>query len=275
MIKIIADSTFGISETYANENDIKIVKLKMVLDGKVFEEGFEPSWETFYKQMEKSKNFPTTSQPSPQDFIDKIEEILSADPDAEIIILTIATRLSGTHNSAKIATESFPDKKIIAVDSRQATTCGRFMIEEIVDAINGGANYEQVLSLIDSLQSKLKIQFIPKTLEYLKRGGRIGALGASFATLLHIKPLFTFADNELTVKKVLGQTRAITECVSSIPKKIKKLAVCYIYDKSNISLLTDKINQKINDVNAEIVAIEPVFGVHVGIGAIGIATLEE
>ena len=275
MIKIIADSTFGISETYANKNDIKIVKLKMVLDGKVFEEGFEPSWENFYKEMEKSKHFPTTSQPSPQGFIDKIEEIFEKDPDAQIIIVTIATRLSGTFNSAKLAAESFPDKKITAVDSRQATTCGRFLVEEMVDAINNGANYEQVLALIDSLQTKLKIQFIPKTLEYLKRGGRIGALGASFATLLHIKPLFTFKENELSVKKAIGHARAIAECISSIPKKIKKLAVCYIYDKSNLSLLTDKINQKINSVNAEIVAIEPIFGVHVGIGAIGVATLED
>ena len=271
MIKIIADSTFGISETYANKNDIKIVKLKMVLDGKVFEEGFEPSWENFYKEMEKSKNFPTTSQPSPQDFIDKIEEIFEKDPVSQIIIVTIATRLSGTFNSAKLAAESFPDKQITAIDSRQATTCGRFL----VDAINSGATYEQVLSLIDSLQTNLKIQFIPKTLEYLKRGGRIGTLGASFATLLHIKPLFTFKENELSVKKAIGQTRAIAECISSIPKNIKKLAVCYIYDKSNLSLLTDKTNQKINSVNAEIVAIEPIFGVHVGIGAIGVATLEE
>ena len=160
---------------------------------------------------------------------------------------------------------------LIVHEGSVSLQCG----EEIVDAINNGANCEQVIELINHLQSKLKIQFIPKTLEYLKRGGRICVLGASFATLLHIKPLFCFMDNNLTVKKSIGQTRAIMECVQSIPKKIKKLAVCYIHDKSNLNLLLDKICQKITDTQIETVAIEPVFGVHVGIGAIGVATLEE
>ncbi len=275
MIRIIVDSTFGIKQSFAEENNIEIVKLKMNLDDKVYEEGFEPSWNEFYLDMQNSKNFPTTSQPSPQDFIDAIDKVFLLDKSAEIIILTISNRLSGTVNSARLASTNYPDKKIAVVDSREATTCGRFMVEELVDLIKCGKSFEQVLSTIPKLQQKLKIQFIPKTLEYLKRGGRIGSLGASFATLLHIKPLFCFEDGELKVKKTIGQTRAVTECIKALPEKIKKLAVCFIHDKSNVHLLTEKLAKKFPSVQIELVAIEPVFGVHVGIGAIGIATLAD
>ena len=245
MIRLIVDSTFGVKRQYAEQHNIKIVNLKMLLDGETFEEGFEDSWGAFYDKMKESSTFPTTSQPSPQDFIDQIESIYNEDEDAEIIILTISERLSGTINSAKIAAASFPTKKIVAIDSLQATTCGRFLTEEVIDKIEEGKSFDEIIDLIKTLPSKLKIQFIPHTLEYLKRGGRIGAVGAGIANILMIKPVFCFSKGELTVKKVIGHSRAISEVVNSLPRKIKKIAVCYIHDKQKIVGLAEKAKTKL------------------------------
>ncbi len=276
MIRLVVDSTFGLPREFVLKNKIEVVSLKMLLGEEVFEEGFEDSWPAFYEKMHSSKIFPTTSQPSPQDFMDAVDRIFAEDANAQIIILTISNGLSGTINAATIAANSYDGKKVLAVDSRQATSCGRLMVEELLEAINAGQTLEQVLALISLLQKKLKIQFVPNTMEALKRGGRISGLGATIAGILKIKPVFKFEDGKISVvKKVLGLSRAIHDAVLALPQKLKKLYVCYINDKLNVPLINQKLQTLRGINNAEALAVDPVFGVHVGIGAIGLASLEE
>ncbi len=276
MIHLIADSTFGIAKDYAENNNIKIVNLKLILDDVVTEEGFEDCWEEFYLRLKRSKGFPSTSQPSPEDFADKIKEIYAQDENAEIIILTISQALSGTINAANIAVKEFKGKKIVAIDSAQAASCGRIMVEEIVEHIKNGKTFDELVNnIIPTLKEKLMIQFVPETMEYLKRGGRIGKLSATLASILKIKPIFNFGNGKITItKKVLGLGKAISDMILELPKKLKKLYICYIYDNINIETIKNKLNAlniKFNDI----VKISPVFGSHVGIGAIGLASLEE
>ena len=276
MIRLIVDSTFGISRKYAEENNIEVVHLKMILGNETYEEGFEDTWADFYEKMKVSKYFPTTSQPSPQDFIDAINRIYDKDPDAEVLILTISNALSGTINSATIAANSFEGKRIVAHDSKQAATCGRMLTEEVVEHIKNGITFDNLLELLPKIESALAIQFVPDSMDALKRGGRIGALGAAIANILKIKPLFKFSNGKLTItKKVLGLTKAITEAIALLPKKLKKLYICYIYDKVNVPKITEKLKSMLGFENIEEVGLEPVFGVHVGIGAIGLASLGE
>lgn len=276
MIHLIADSTFGIAKDYAENNNIKIVNLKLILDDVVTEEGFEDCWEEFYLRLKRSKGFPSTSQPSPEDFADKIKEIYAQDENAEIIILTISQALSGTINAANIAVKEFKGKKIVAIDSAQAASCGRIMVEEIVEHIKNGKTFDELVNnIIPTLKEKLMIQFVPETMEYLKRGGRIGKLSATLASILKIKPIFNFVNGKVSItKKVLGLGKAISDMILELPKKLKKLYICYIYDNINIETIKNKLNAlniKFNDI----VKISPVFGSHVGIGAIGLASLEE
>lgn len=275
MIRLIVDSTFGIPEEYINKHNIKMVNLKMILDGEATDEGFEKDWASFYEKMKKSKNFPTTSQPSPQDFMDAIDSVYAEDKDAEIIILTISNALSGTINSATIAANSYEGKKIKAIDSRQATTCGRIMVEEVVEKIEEGASFDEVVKFIEELSPRLKIQFVPESMDALKRGGRVSSVTATIASILKIKPVLCFADGKISVlKKALGLGNAIASMIANIPKKLKKIYVCYIYDKSLIPSILQKIKTALN-IEPKAVCLEPVFGVHVGIGSVGIATLSE
>lgn len=276
MIRLIVDSTFGLSKKYTEENNIEVVNLKMILDEKVYNEGFEDTWGEFYQKMKHSKSFPTTSQPSPQEFMDAIDKILEKDSNAEILILTISNSLSGTINSATIAANSYEGKKIVAHDTRNAATCCRMLVEEIVQHIKNGISFEELLNVLPSIEKALKIQFIPDNMDSLKRGGRIGTLSAAFASILKIKPLFQFSDGKITVnKKVLGLVKAISEAIKLLPKKLKKLYICYIYDKINVPKIVDMLKNMLKLENIEEVCLEPVFGVHVGIGAIGLASLEE
>ncbi len=276
MIRLIVDSTFGISREYAEKNKIEVVNLKMILGDQVFDEGFEDTWGEFYEKMQHSKIWPTTSQPSPEDFTDAIQKIYSEDENAEILILTISNSLSGTINAATIAANSFTGKRIVAHDSGQAATCGRLLTEELVEHINNGVTFDELLALLPVVENALKIQFIPHTMEALKRGGRVGRLSAAVADILKIKPLFKFENGKVSIqKKVLGLGKAITDAILLLPKKIKKLYACYIYDKINVPKILEKLKSMLGIEKVEEVCLEPVFGVHVGIGSIGIASLAE
>lgn len=276
MIRFIVDSTFGITREFAEENKIKVVKLKMMLDGETTEEGFHDEWNAFYEKIKTSKNFPTSSQPSPQAFIDAIEEIYQEDKDAEIFILTIAEYLSGTINSANLAVSNFEGKKIKAIDTGAVCACSVMMLEEMIDLAREGKTFEELAEIAPRIKENLQIQFVPSTMEYLKRGGRIGKLSATILDVLKIKPIFLFKNNEISVtKKTLGLAKAIVDAISMLPKKIKKIAACFIYEETNLPMLFNKLSAKFPKIKIAKFAVSPMFGVHVGIGSVGIATLAE
>lgn len=274
MIRFIVDSTFGIKKDYAEKYNIKVVPLKITLDGQTMD-GTEENWQTFYDRLSVSNDFPMTSQPNPGNFEDAINQVFDSEPDAEIIVMTIASNLSGTNNSANLAAKSFEGKKITVVDSRSACLGETILLEECVEMVENGASYDQILKEIPNLIGKIKQQFVPATMDYLKRGGRVGSLSAIVANILSIKPIFVYQDNSVTVtKKVFGLHKAITEMVAALPKKIKRLYVCYIKDTENVKKICDKITDVIGFDKIKLACAEPVFGSHVGIGAVGIATLE-
>ncbi len=274
MIRIVCDSTFGVPESYAKENNIKIVSLKLILDGEVTDEGTSSVWKTFYDKLKASKNFPTTSQPSPQDFCDAIDSVFEEDKNAEVFVLTIGSNLSGTINAATIAANSYENKKVKAIDSRSASAGSFILLEEIVELIKQNKTFEEIDELIPVIQSKTNTLFIPPTLEYLKRGGRVSGLIATLASILQIKPIFQFKQNIVSIpKKVLGLGRAIAELVSQIPKSIKKLYLFYCSENT----LVDKVQQRMkteNLIEPIVYSVSPVFGCHVGPGAIGVSYLE-
>lgn len=274
MIKLIVDSTFGLEKKYIEENDIKVVSLKLLLGDKTFVEEGPSTWDTFFDEFEKSKDFPKTSQPSPEDFIKALKQIYKKNEDAKVIILTISSFLSGTINSANIAKNHFPNKEIKVMDSLQATVGSKILLEKVVEDIKAGKNFKQVIENIESTRNRIDLFFVPASMEYLKRGGRIGVLSAALASVLSIKPIFHFKNGAITItKKVLGLSKALIDMVLLLPKKLEKVYVCYIHSQQHIAQIVEKVKALLGFEKVELMPVCPVFGAHVGIGAVGIAAL--
>ena len=104
MIHFIVDSTFGVEEEYKKAHNIKVAGLSVMLDDKIYHDENLQEWQLYYEALKKSKDFPKTTQPSPEIFVNLIEQTLKEDPDAKILLLTITQTLSGTYNCAKMAT---------------------------------------------------------------------------------------------------------------------------------------------------------------------------
>ncbi len=274
MVKFIVDSTFGITREFATENDIKIVSLTLTIGTKEYTEGYPEEWEAFYKDLARSKNGAKTSQPSPEKFTAAINECLALDENCEIMIFTIADRLSGTIGSAKIAASAYEGKRIVALNSCEAGPSALMFLREMVKAKDSGATFEELLELATDLQSRIAMQFIPASLTELARSGRVNKLLSRVGNMLKIKPVFEFAKNDLTIyAKVLGLNRAIEAAIAHLPKKIDRLLVYYIGDDKNVAVLNERLKRKLGIEEIEVVPMCPVGGVHIGIGTVGIVTL--
>lgn len=274
MVKFIVDSTFGLTREYVEQYDIKVVSLTLLLGDKEFEEGFHDTWPELYKLLASCKNGGKTSQPSPDKYVKAIEQIYEQDENSEIIIFTIADRLSGTIGSAKIAVSQFEGKKIAAVNSGEAGPSALMFMREIVKAQQAGATFEEILELTADLQQRIAMQFIPASLTELARGGRVNKLLSRVGNILKLKPVFEFAKNDLTIyAKSIGFNRAAEAAISHLPEKYDSMLLYYIGDDKYIAPLKERLTRRLGVTDVEVQPMCLVGGVHIGIGTVGIVTL--
>ena len=275
MIKIISDSTAYIPKEYANEHDITIIPLRVLYKEDEFEEGFPGSFEEFYEDFTKTKIFPKTSQPSLAAFVEEYNKAI--EQNQEVLVFTIASSLSGTYNCANLAKDQCIDPtKIYVIDCQSTAQTNFGYIMEAVSMRKEGKSAQEIVEKIEALRESSAISFIPDTLEYLVKGGRIGKVSAKIGSLLQIKPIITFKKNVLSSKKSFGIQKAIKDMLTAIPEKIKRLFVLHIASTKFFEMLKNAVAQwldkKPNKNEIEIVEGEvgPVVACHVG-PAVGIA----
>jgi len=272
MIRYIVDSTFGLTDSYIKENKIKVVDLKLILDGVTTDEGPIVNWEEFYLRYKESSNFPSTSQPNAFDYETAINQIITEDNNAEIIILTIASGLSGTLNSARLGAESCITNRVAVIDSQNVSQCCIMLLEQLKSFSDQGGSLDDTVKLATKIIPTLGVEFVPDTMKYLHRGGRIGKVGALIGDIISIKPIFDFRNNVITQpRKSFGMNRGLTDMIKRLPNKIKEICILYIYDDTHVKLLKQKLRKMLNLDDVRVVPVSPVFGIHIGIGTIGLA----
>jgi len=268
MIKLVLDSCVSIDENFIIENDIKIAKFNLLIGTEQIEEPVFPNYFEVYDKLVANKGIAKTSQPSVEEYTKIFTEILNNGD--EIICLTMASRLSGSYNCAEMVAKQLNSDKISVIDSHTLIQGMKILTEIIVEEIKSGKSREEVVEKIKEEIEKIVIEFIPPSLEPLKRGGRIGKVSALIGSVLNIKPILRFKDNVLTcVKKVMGFPKAIASMVNSIPENVKKLYLIYVHKKDFLlplkTALTKKFNKNFNEEN-----ISSTVGIHVGVGCVGV-----
>ncbi|HBB44645.1 MAG TPA: hypothetical protein DCZ34_00765 [Clostridiales bacterium] len=275
MIHFVVDSTFCVDEKFKQEHDIKVVGLSVLLDGKTYNETNTEHWQEFYEALKNSKNFPKTTQPSPEEFTNTFDEILSNDKDAQIIVLTLTQSFSGTYNCAKMLAESY-NGKVTVIDSENACESALLLLEELVKARDEGKSVQQIVELVEELKPKLSVQFVPTTMEYLRKGGRISLIKSIIANILQFKPIIRTKQNVLSIaKKCFGMKKTIEEMLNMFVGKVKKMYIVYVYESPFLQYIKDRVKTLFSDLDVEAKCVSPVIGSHVGIGAVGVACLEK
>lgn len=279
MIKIIVDSTAYTPKEYAEKNNITVIPLRVLYKGEEFDEGFPGSFDAFFEDFTKTKVFPKTSQPSLERFIEEYDKAI--DNGDEVIVFTISSTLSGTYSVACLAKDQCKNpEKVHVIDTQGNTQTVLGYVMEAVEMRNSGCSCEQIIDRIAKLIQNSAVSFIPDTLEYLAKGGRIGRVTATIGSILKIKPIITFKQGVLSDKKSIGLQKAMKDLIASIPEKIKRLFIIHIANTKFFETLKtfvyDYLSKRPDKDKIEVYEGEvgPVNASHVG-PAIGLAWIAE
>lgn len=277
-IKLVTDSTAYIPKELLDELDIKVVSLNVVVNNKSKRE-VEVEDEEFYIEMDKSDEIPTSSQPSIEEVRRCFEEITNKGD--KVVAVFLSSKMSGTFSSAHLIKEMIleenPSAKINIVDSKSNCMQMGFAVIEGARAAKEGKSLEEVLLRINHVIDNSRFVFIPDTLKYLKKGGRIGGAASLLGTILQIKPILTVKDGETMVyDKVRTKKKAINTTISALLKDIEgkelgEVAVHHINSIEEGNALAENLKEVLKIDNVIVKSIGPIIGLHVGPGSIGIA----
>jgi len=279
-IAIVTDSTSDIPVDLVKKNSITSVPLSVIFrDATYLDDGKEITIEDFYKKLKTAEDLPTTTQPTPKDFVETYTSLLR-DHDS-IISIHISKKMSGTINSAELAKQQMPDADINIFDSELVHMPLGFMVLEAAKLAGEGKSRDEILEALKEFKQKIKVLFVPSTLEYLKKGGRIGKAKGLIASLLEIKPILTINAGEVSQFKTTRRwNQAKIELVNSMEPMIsepKNLTVS-IGDsdaKEDAEEMAARIKERFDPKEIIRVNIGAVVGTHLGPGGIGITFYEE
>ncbi len=274
-IRIVLDSTTDLVPVLKNKFDI--VPLTVNFGTEEFVDGVTITKEEFYAKLIESDVIPTTSQASPEAFERVFEKIVSEGD--EIIAITVASKLSGTFQSAKIAAEEFPGK-VRVVDAKSVAIGTAILAEYALSLVEKGLSAEEIVAELEKKRDDIIIVALIDTLEYLKKGGRLSKTAAFAGSLLNIKPVISLENGEINI---LGKARGSKQGNNFLVKEIEKaggvdfsMPLLLGYTGHDNYMLEKYVEDSrfLWEGNVETLretCIGSVIGTHVGPGAIAVA----
>jgi DegV family protein with EDD domain len=206
---IVLDSTADFPEASQRYANMRVVPLYVRFGEESFRDYEELGPDAFYDRLRSAPALPTTSQPTPQDFLAAYEQL---DGFERILSLHIASNLSGTFASAGLAAQEFGDDRVRLLDSRTASAAIAMLALAIERRLERGTTDEEVEGLVEGYARDAGLLFTVDTLEFLAKGGRIGRARALAGQLLNVKPILTIADGEVVpLTRVRGWNKAMAE----------------------------------------------------------------
>lgn len=282
MFKIVTDSTSALPKEYVEKYDISVVPLKVAFGDEVYRDGIDINPELFFRKVKESSVFPKTSQPSVEDFFQTYQNIFEKNPNIEgIISIHISSKLSGTVGSANAARELLPYKdKIYVIDSKLTELALGVVVIEIAKAIEKGANIDEILKLVDKLYSNSEIKFTVDTLEYLYRGGRIGAAQAWMGSILQIKPILELRDGAIEpVERVRTKQKVKMRILEIMKEKVGdnpvKIAIAYSDNYEEILEIVEDVKKTFKVKDLYVGSFSCTILSHIGPGSWGIIAFKE
>lgn len=275
-IKLVTDSTADIPKEVCLSLGIEVVPLKVHFGNDTYRDGISLHAEQFYELLTHSSTLPTTSQPSPIDFLETYKRI-NAEPDVQIISLHISADLSGTFQSAVLAKSMLNEKvDITTIDSRTASYALGGIVVAAAEAAQQGKSKEEILELIEKLIEQSQLYFLVDTLDFLQKGGRIGKAAALLGSLLKIKPILSVEEGQaVSVDKVRGQKAAVNRIIELFKQKEManykvKIMIAHANSLEAAENLGELMKSNFQITSLAYTTLGPVIGTHVGPGTVAV-----
>jgi DegV family protein with EDD domain len=280
-VALVTDTTHYLPRALVRAKDIHEVSLYVKFEGQqVREAELLEDFNGFYEKLRTAQELPTTSQPSIGDFLAVWEPLLNDGND--IVSLHLASGISGTYDSAlqaknRLVDDGLDEARLCVVDAKTGAGGAGMMLLAGAAAVQAGGDVEAVAGRIRSARQSLRIWFIVETLEYLRRGGRIGAAAALLGGALKIKPILTFEEEITPVERVRTSARAFERMVAYMHARKEDGADGWVVQHVQAPELAEKLVERGREVFGSdplfVSPIGPVIGAHVGPGLLGFGAL--
>jgi DegV family protein with EDD domain len=276
-VRIIIDSTSDMPPEVAKELGITVVPLYVHFGDEAYRDGVDLTTDQFYPKMVASEVIPTTSTPAPADFAKEYDRL--AEEADGLLVLTISRKLSATYDSAKQAIEERKSKcPIELLDSRLSLMGLGLIAVAAAKAANQGANLEDLVALTKENIPRLDMRIAFDTLEYLRRGGRIGKAQAFFGSLLKVNPILTIKDGEVyPAARERSRAKAVDYLVNFAAGyiHIEEMAVEDATTPDEADSLVERLGSKYPKEDIYRSKVSPVIGAHVGPRVLSVMVLGE
>ncbi len=270
-VAVVTDSTADLPAPLTKARSVTVVPLTLNLDGQSLLDGVEITPVDFYRRLPGVTTHPTTSQPSPGRFAAAYSALL-ADHDS-IVSIHISEKLSGTYASARQAADMIDPARIRVIDSELVSMSLGLVTLVAATMSAKGAEIEAIEAKVLEMRSQVQTYFSVATLEYLRRGGRIGRASALLGSVLQVKPVLCIRDGLVTpLERVRTFERALNRVVELTRDVDRGSGVCVIVGHADSEEDAERIGRELEPI-AETLMIQPlgpVVGTHAGPGVVGV-----
>jgi len=270
-VAIVTDSTSDLPSQLARTRSITIVPLTLHFDGRSLLDGVDIKPSEFYRKLPNATMHPTTSQPAPGQFAEAYGELLT-NHDA-VVSVHISEKLSGTYASAVQGAEMADPKRVHVVDSQLVSMSLGLLTLAASELAAQGASAESVVERISAMRDQVQTYFSVATLEFLRRGGRIGRASALLGSVLQVKPVLCIRDGLVTpLERVRTFDRALNRVIDLAREVDRGKGLCVVVGHADAEEDAERVARELEPV-AETLMIQPlgpVVGAHAGPGVVGV-----
>jgi DegV family protein with EDD domain len=274
MTVIVADTTCGLSRSLLEQRGIPFVPQVVIFGDQSFHDDGELDTAEFLRKLKASPTLPKTAAPEPTLYYPIFQK--AKERGESVIVVAPSVKLSGTVRSAQTAAQEFPGMDIRIIDTLSVSCNLGSLVLIADDMAKSGKSPEQIESAIQELIPRGRLYFVVDTLEYLAKGGRIGAAKALVGELIQVKPILTICDGQAesyeqqrTRKRSLARLVDIVE--SQCPKSDEaRLAVLQVAAQDEAKQLAANLKSRMNVSEVPIFELPPAIVVHGGPGTMGV-----
>jgi DegV family protein with EDD domain len=276
-VAIVTDSTAYLPNDLLKELSITVTPQILIWGHETYQDGVDIQPDEFYRKLKAAKTMPTTSQVAIVTMKDTFERLLEAGYD--VLGIFLSAKLSGTMQSATQALEMLPKAadKIAILDSNSTAMAMGFHVLTAARAAKTGAGLAECTRLAKEAAGHTGVYFVVDTLEFLRRGGRIGGAQAMLGSALNLKPLLEIRDGRIeAVEKVRTKGKAITRMIDLVVEKAAgrtpiRLATLHANAETEAKAAMQAAAASLHPVEQILASVSPVIGAHAGPGTIGLA----
>ncbi len=271
-IAIVTDSTCDLPDELVQKHGIRVLPLRILYKDGEYRDNVEITADEVYSRLKEE--IPTTSLPYPAD-VDELFAQLKEEGYSHVLAIHLSAGLSGTSQLIENAARQVKGMAVQVVDSKSISMGLGFTVLEAAKAVQQKMDFESLGNHVQSVIQKMRVYFVLDTLEYLKKGGRIGKISGTLGQIMNVKPIITINDEGVytTHSKVRGRRQSLDKLIAIAKDHVNQakshIAICHGAAEADCAALVQALEQLENVTELITGHVSPVIGVHTGPGTIG------